>query len=77
MVYLSLGHDVGDMLLIEVSECIQEALIFSDSNFRLGGDEFSIILKNIAKDVDAGIVAEKLIRTASNPYEIYDQSSVS
>jgi len=66
----SLGHDIGDLVLIEVAERVKKALRLSDNIFRLGGDEFTIVLKTLKKDVDAGIVAEKLIQAISEPYLI-------
>ena len=47
----SLGHDVGDKVLIEVAKRMQGKMRSSDVLSRLGGDEFSIILNNI-KDYD-------------------------
>lgn len=69
----SLGHDAGDLLLIEVGQRIKKALRASDSIYRLGGDEFIIILKDLKLDMDAGMVAEKLIEVVSRPYSIQDQ----
>ncbi len=43
----SMGHKVGDDLLIEVSQRIQRKIRQSDTLARIGGDEFSIILNNI------------------------------
>ncbi len=46
----------------------------SDSIFRLGGDEFTIVLRNLKQDIDAGIVAEKLIKELSRPYQIHEHT---
>ncbi len=70
----SLGHDVGDLLLKEVSMRIASCLRQSDSIFRLGGDEFTILLRNLKQDIDAGMVAEKLIKEISRPYQINEHS---
>ena len=70
----SLGHDVGDLVLIEAAERIKKCLRLSDSIFRLGGDEFTIILKELKQEVDAGTVAEKLIQTVSKPYKIHNHN---
>ena len=70
----SLGHDVGDLVLIEAAERIKKSLRLSDSIFRLGGDEFTIILKELKQDVDAGTVAQKLIESVSKPYKIHEHT---
>ena len=44
----------------------------SDHVFRFGGDEFTIIIKNINQEYDAGRVAEKFTKYISKPYLIND-----
>ncbi|MDE2310138.1 MAG: diguanylate cyclase [Betaproteobacteria bacterium] len=69
------GHDVGDMLLIEVAKRLQGCVRDVDTVARLGGDEFVVVLMalgstNIEAATAAGLVAEK-IRTALNqPYQL-------
>ena len=70
----SIGHDAGDLLLIEVAQRIKNTLRASDSIYRIGGDEFVIILKDLKLDMDAGMVAEKLIEIVAKPYTIQDQA---
>lgn len=70
----SLGHDIGDLILLEVANRLKNTLRAADTIFRLGGDEFTILLKNLKKDVDAGTVAEKLINTISQPYTIREHT---
>lgn len=50
----SLGHDEGDRLLRKLSDCIREE---SDMAYRVGGDEFILILKNASLDVLPKIVS--------------------
>lgn len=45
----TLGHDVGDAVLIQVSERLKEALKKTDTVARIGGDEFVIILENVTE----------------------------
>ena len=57
----SLGHHVGDALLREVSQRIQDTVRDSDIVARVGGDEFVVVLAEIASSDDASMVAQKLI----------------
>ncbi len=66
----SFGHDIGDKVLKEVSSRINICVRKTDSVFRVGGDEFSIIIKNIHQDYDAGKIAEKIIQYVADPYYI-------
>lgn len=64
------GHDVGDRLLKEVSSRLNNIIKKSDYVYRLGGDEFTLIMKNIKDELDAGRIAENLIKLLSAPYFI-------
>ncbi len=66
----SLGHDVGDKLLKVVAERMQDSVRSVDTVSRVGGDEFVVLLSEIETSEDAARVAEKLINTLSQPYEI-------
>ncbi|MEJ2054893.1 MAG: EAL domain-containing protein [Calditrichaceae bacterium] len=70
MVNDSLGHAIGDLLLREVAERMNRMLRATDYMFRLGGDEFTVIIQNIKNEYDAGQVAEKLIQEFKNPFVI-------
>jgi diguanylate cyclase (GGDEF)-like protein len=67
----SLGHDVGDVVLQEVANRIKSSLRKSDFVFRLGGDEFTIIIRHLNREYEASKVADKLIKNISKPYLIY------
>lgn len=56
----SLGHAVGDQLLIEISRQISACLRGVDTVARLGGDEFTILLENVGGIKDAVRVAERV-----------------
>jgi len=64
------GHDVGDSLLKEVANRLNDVIKKSDQVFRLGGDEFTLIMKNLKNELDAGRIAENLINLLSAPYNI-------
>lgn len=56
----TLGHKVGDDVLRSVSECLVRCVRQIDTVCRLGGDEFIVLLPEIAGAGDAGLVAQKL-----------------
>jgi diguanylate cyclase (GGDEF)-like protein len=63
----TLGHDVGDAVLIEVSERIRGAVRESDVVARLGGDEFVVIMEGLSAAKDAGAVARKIVEANAAP----------
>ncbi len=71
----TLGHLVGDQLLIRVGERFQSALREPDTLGRLGGDEFAVVLPRADHD-DALTVAEKLQASLRRPVNV-DQNSFS
>lgn len=67
------GHDVGDLLLIEVARRISSCVREVDTVSRFGGDEFVVMLSELESDkaestIQAGIVAEKIRATLAKPY---------
>lgn len=67
------GHGVGDLLLIEVAKRLKECVREIDTVARFGGDEFVVMLNELAVDkaesyTQARIVAEKILTTLSEPY---------
>jgi len=68
------GHDVGDELLIEVVNRIQQCLRGSELFARLGGDEFAITLTNLHLATDASHIAKRIIAKFEDPFEIGDLS---
>jgi len=58
----SLGHEVGDKLLHQVSSRISLCMRDSDVVARLGGDEFLVVMNFITKPDDAALVAQKIIQ---------------
>jgi diguanylate cyclase (GGDEF)-like protein len=73
MVNDSLGHDLGDQLLIAVAQRLQDCLQSRGKLARLGGDEFAILLENIP-DASAAIqLAEQVNAALGNLYIINQQ----
>jgi diguanylate cyclase (GGDEF)-like protein/PAS domain S-box-containing protein len=66
----SLGHGIGDRLLQSVSKRLLSAVRGSDTVSRQGGDEFVILLSEIAYPEDAGTSAKKILLLLSEPHSI-------
>ncbi len=66
----SLGHTVGDLLLKDIAHRLVACVRASDSVGRLGGDEFLILLTELADAADAAQVARKIIEAMAPPFEI-------
>ncbi|MCU0515418.1 MAG: EAL domain-containing protein [Oscillatoria sp. Prado101] len=66
----SLGHLVGDELLIAIARRLEASLREADTLARLGGDEFAILLENIADISTATQVAEGIIEKLSYPFQL-------
>jgi diguanylate cyclase (GGDEF)-like protein/PAS domain S-box-containing protein len=66
----SLGHGVGDNLLIAFADRIQESLRDIDTLARLGGDEFVILLEDIEEGNYASMVAERLQQELKRPFVV-------
>ncbi|SDS28263.1 putative bifunctional diguanylate cyclase/phosphodiesterase [Pseudomonas oryzae] len=64
----TLGHAVGDKVLVEVAQRMNEEIRPGDTLARLGGDEFVVLLPDLAHGEDALLVAERLIRSIARPY---------
>ena len=65
-----LGHDIGDLVLVEVAERLAGAVRVNDTVARMGGDEFTILVRNIASSEIAEQIAEELVRVLANPMHI-------
>lgn len=66
----SLGHDVGDRLLRSVTQRILTCVRSADTVSRQGGDEFVILLPELAQAQDARVCAEKILSALSIPHNI-------
>src|SRR5215212_5305421 len=66
----SLGHLVGDRLLMAVAKRLEAALRPGDTVARLGGDEFTLLLDDIDDVHGASVVAERLQESLSAPFEV-------
>ena len=77
----SLGHEVGDRLLVEVVERIKNSLRREDTLARFGGDEFTILIEGLESPEEAVRVAERIGKEFSEPFllnsrELYVRVSI-
>jgi diguanylate cyclase (GGDEF)-like protein/PAS domain S-box-containing protein len=66
----SLGHAVGDQLLVAVSQRLKGCLRSTDTLARLGGDEFTILLESVSDAGEAEQVAERITRDLEAPFTV-------
>jgi diguanylate cyclase (GGDEF)-like protein/PAS domain S-box-containing protein len=77
----SLGHAIGDQLLLAVATRLSETVRESDTVARFGGDEFTIICPGIADVADVTAVARKIVEALTDPFtlageEVYLSASI-
>jgi diguanylate cyclase (GGDEF)-like protein len=66
----SLGHETGDLLLQTVSTRIERCLRGGELLFRMGGDEFTVILSETSAPEDAALVARRILEAVAQPVSI-------
>lgn len=66
----TLGHNVGDLLLIEAARRISVCVRDSDTVARLGGDEFTLILTDLDDTSRVERIAEDIIHSLSQPFDL-------
>lgn len=66
----TLGHHVGDLLLVEVAHRLRACVRESDIVARLGGDEFVVALTDLRDVADASGVAGKILHHLGEPYRL-------
>lgn len=59
----SLGHQIGDKIILAISVRLVESLREGDTVARLGGDEFAIVLSGVEQEESIASIAEKLLRS--------------
>ena len=76
----SLGHETGDMLLVEIAERLRSSVRSTDVSARIalpsvvarfGGDEFAVLLENLHSPSDATTVAERILTQFASHFEIH------
>jgi diguanylate cyclase (GGDEF)-like protein len=66
----SLGHDAGDRLLRVTTERIRNAVREADLIFRMGGDEFTVLLEDVRGPEEAGAVAQRVLDAIAEPVQL-------
>jgi diguanylate cyclase (GGDEF)-like protein/PAS domain S-box-containing protein len=66
----SLGHEVGDQLLVAVGERLGRYLRPEDTVARFGGDEFTVLIENVENPTDAVRVAERIMEILREPFVV-------
>jgi len=77
----SLGHEIGDRVLKQVTVRLKDSIRSHDTLARWGGDEFIIIMEGLKNPQDASILAQKILKLLSKPctidgHELYVTSSI-
>ena len=69
----SLGHDAGDRLLRVTAERIRRAVREADLLFRVGGDEFTVLLEDVRGPEEAAMVAARVLEAVAEPLMLQEQ----
>ncbi len=70
----TLGHRVGDRLLVQVAERLKSRVRAGDTVARLGSDEFIVLLPDLADEKDVVMVVEDIIGTIAGSYTLGDRT---
>jgi diguanylate cyclase (GGDEF)-like protein/PAS domain S-box-containing protein len=69
----TLGHDIGDRLLIESANRIRQCVRISDMVARLGGDEFVVTIAEYAETVQIARLSQQIVDALSQPFQFENQ----
>ncbi len=77
----SLGHDVGDKVIHIIGERLKRSIRKEDMVSRLGGDEFLLMMKNVKRERDIIVEAERILKIIEEPiavedYTLYSSASI-
>jgi len=71
------GHNIGDLLLIEVAKRLQDCVRSSDTVARMGGDEFIVVLEELNENTQLAIaqaqdIGEKVLASLNQPFNLHE-----
>jgi diguanylate cyclase (GGDEF)-like protein/PAS domain S-box-containing protein len=66
----TIGHEIGDLLLVEVARRIRVSLRESDTAYRFSGDKFVALLRRVKDSQDPSIVANRILHAVRMPIEV-------
>jgi diguanylate cyclase (GGDEF)-like protein/PAS domain S-box-containing protein len=66
----SLGHSIGDKLILSIAQRLVASVRSSDTISRQGGDEFVVLLSSVAHEADAALSAQKILTVAGMPHRV-------
>jgi diguanylate cyclase (GGDEF)-like protein/PAS domain S-box-containing protein len=73
----TMGHSVGDELLIAAGTRLSAVLRDGDIAARLGGDEFAVLVENVADSAAVDAVAERIVQAFGEPFALAEGSVLS
>jgi len=68
----SLGHQAGDVLLVEIAARVNQQIRSSDIIARVGGDEFALLLKDSGQETDTTAFSERIHRILKEPFIVHN-----
>jgi diguanylate cyclase (GGDEF)-like protein/PAS domain S-box-containing protein len=66
----TLGHPTGDVLLAQVGRSLKDCVRREDTVGRLDGDEFAVVIADLARPDDAALVARKILHSFAAPFDL-------
>ncbi|MBE9564597.1 MAG: EAL domain-containing protein [Proteobacteria bacterium] len=66
----NLGHQIGDELLVQVTQRLLEVSRSADTLARLGGDEFTLIIEGVVNADELSSIANKILNALAPPFEL-------
>lgn len=66
----TLGHDIGDLLLVEIAHRLRESVRETDTVARMGGDEFMFVLPGLSAPGEAAAIARKVIESINREMSV-------